>query len=42
LPDLPREGRGRGVLSLGERGMGDIWRGQPGRATRKRRAATGC
>ncbi len=33
LPDLPREGRGRGVLSLGVRGMGDIWRhatdGQP-------------
>ena len=31
LPDLPREARGRGVLSLGVRGMADIWRGPGGR-----------
>jgi hypothetical protein len=41
-PDLPREARGRGVLSLGERGMGDIWRGPAGRATGKRETAAGC
>ena len=29
LPDLPREGRGRGVLSRGGRGMGEIY-GRPG------------
>jgi hypothetical protein len=33
LPDLPREGRGRGVVSRGVRGMGEIYGAESLRAT---------
>jgi hypothetical protein len=42
LPDLPREARGFGVRSLGERGMGDIWRAAQKGATANRTALTDC
>ena len=42
LPDLPREARGRGVLSFGGRAMGDIWRARGQGATVKLAPPTGC